>query len=132
MIRIASPRNDDAGIESELQVRGLTAPRVTPIDIEANIVGEHYFTGQEGSNGAAWPEAEAPEHESLKLLTICVLLLRNGFSVIGHSACASPANFDPDIGRRLARAKAVEQIWPLMGYELRSRLHDAETNRTLD
>ncbi|MBN0315192.1 hypothetical protein JTM73_33600, partial [Pseudomonas aeruginosa] len=61
-------------------------------------------------------------HGSLGLLTFCVLVLRNGFTVTGESACASPENFDAEIGRKIARQNAVTKIWPLMGYELRSKL----------
>ena len=57
-----------------------------------------------------------------RLLTFCVLVLRNGFTVTGESACASPDNFDAEIGRKLARENAVNKVWPLMGYELRSKL----------
>jgi hypothetical protein len=53
------------------------------------------------------------------------LVLRNGYTVHGHSAPASPDNFDVEIGRKIARQKAVEQIWPLMGYALREQLHHA-------
>jgi hypothetical protein len=48
--------------------------------------------------------------------------VKNGFTVTGESACASPKNFDAEISRKIARQKAVEKIWPLMGYELRSKL----------
>ncbi|WP_409050126.1 Gp49 family protein [Sphaerotilus sp.] len=60
---------------------------------------------------------------TLSLLTFCVLILRNGFTVTGESACASPANFNAEIGRRIARENAVAKIWALMGYALRQRLH---------
>nr|WP_260566597.1 Gp49 family protein [Pseudomonas aeruginosa] len=66
----------------------------------------------------------APQLETLGLLTFCVLVLKNGFTVTGESACASPANFDAEIGRKISRQNAVSKIWPLMGYELRSRLAD--------
>ena len=56
------------------------------------------------------------------LLTFCVLVLRNGFTVTGESACASPENFDAEIGRKIARANAVNKLWPLMGYALKERL----------
>ena len=59
---------------------------------------------------------------ALYLLTFCVLVLRNGFTVTGESACASPENFDAEIGRKIARANAVQKIWPLMGYALRTQL----------
>lgn len=64
----------------------------------------------------------SPVHESLRLMTFCVLVLRNGFTVTGESACASPENFDAEIGRKIARQNAVAKIWPVMGYELRSLL----------
>lgn len=61
---------------------------------------------------------------SASTLTICVLVLRNGFSVTGESACADPANFDAQIGKKIARAAAVEKIWMVEGYLLRQRLHE--------
>ena len=123
MFNVQSPRTDDDAIEQEIRAKGLTAPRVTPADIEANIASEHYFTAADGV-------ARTLDHEPLKnevpiplkLLTFCVLVLRNGFTVTGESACASPENFDAEIGRKIARQNAVDKIWPLMGYELRSKL----------
>jgi hypothetical protein len=126
--------NDD--IEKEIQAAGANvAPRITPADIEANIASEHYFTARDGRRGAiadgTYVGRERPQHKdadlvALDLLTFCVLVLRNGFTVVGHSACASPENFNDEIGRKIAREKAVEQIWPLMGYELRSKLSEGK------
>lgn len=115
---------NDQQIETEIQAKGLAAPRITPADIEANIVSEHYFTAAEGQAGAAGSPRMEAFHipAALDLLTFCVLILRNGFTVTGESACASPENFDAEIGRKIARANAVQKIWPLMGYELRSKL----------
>ena len=135
----------DATIEQEIQNKGKTAPRVTTADIEANVASEHYFTAADGVDGA---DIESLRNEStdedvvitsvdrcvgksgtpmetLGLLTFCVLVLRNGFTVTGESACASPENFDAEIGRKIARQNAVAKIWPLMGYELRSQLSKA-------
>ena len=110
-------------LEQEIQAKGLTAPRVTPADIEANIDSEHYFTAGQGIAGRCYREVSALHSPGqLELLTFCVLVLRNGFTVTGESACASPENFDAEIGRRIARGNAVQKIWPLMGYELRSKL----------
>lgn len=115
----------DQAIEQEIQDKGLTAPRVTPADIEANITGEFYFTAVEGVNGASGHRLlSVRAGTALSLLTFCVLVLKNGFTVTGESACASPENFDADLGRKIARQNAVAKIWPLMGYELRSRLSD--------
>ena len=69
-------------------------------------------------------------HEvTLGLLTFCVLVLRNGFTVTGESACASPENFDAEIGRKIARENAINKVWALMGYELRSKLHAAANSQ---
>lgn len=111
---------NDQAIEQEIQAKRLTAPRVTPADIQANIVSEHYFTGAQAAG--CGHNVGNGGFESLRLLTFCVLVLRNGFTVTGESACASPENFDADIGRRIARANAEQKVWPLMGYELRTRL----------
>lgn len=114
-------------LEQELQARGLTAPRVTPADIEAVIASEHYFTAADGAyqagRGSDYTEQEwAAIKGPLGLLTICVLVLRNGFTVTGESACASPENFNAEVGRAIARRNAEAKIWPLLGYALRSEL----------
>lgn len=111
-------------IEQEIQAKGKTAPRVTPADIEANIASEHYFTAGQGAAFGVNPGFSelGPLPSKLSLLTFCVLVLKNGFTVSGESACASPENFDAEIGRKIARENAVNKIWPLMGYELRTKL----------
>ena len=109
-------------IEMQIQAKGLTAPRITPADIEANIASEHYFTASQGAAGASYEIHDANDRGPLSLLTFCVLVLRNGFTVTGESACASPENFDAEIGRKIARENAVEKVWPLMGYELKTKL----------
>lgn len=108
----------DAATEALIQAKGLTAPRVTPEVVAQTIVAEYYTTADKAFAGA-------PIIDGLELLTICVLRLRNGFTVVGSSACASPENFDAEVGQRAARVKAVEQIFALEGYLLRQRLHDA-------
>ncbi|PKM43242.1 MAG: hypothetical protein CVV05_15460 [Gammaproteobacteria bacterium HGW-Gammaproteobacteria-1] len=95
--------NDNA-IEQEIQDKGLTAPRITPERIEQVIVGEdyHVFPGT--------------------TLTVCCLTLANGFTVTGESACASPENFDAELGAKIARDNAKQKIWQLEGYALRNQL----------
>lgn len=98
---------NETAIETEIQAKGLKAPRLTPALIDGTIAGEdyHVFPGSQ--------------------LTICCLTLQNGFTVIGESACASPANFDAELGRKIARNKARDKIWALEGYLLKQRLHTA-------
>jgi len=139
MNHIQSPATGDQAIERAIVSAGANiAPRVTPADIEANIASEHYFTAADGvigafavgemrrtggdinmPHGAAHPDLLIP---SLNLLTFCVLVLRNGFTVTGESACVSPQNFDAEIGRRVARENAVNKMWPLLGYALKDKM----------
>lgn len=112
---------DKESMTQEIQEKGLTAARVTPGDIEANISSENYFTAYDAVEYNANGPIVCPD-EALKYLTFCVLVLRNGFTVTGESACASPENFNQEIGRKIARQNAIQKIWPLMGYELRSKL----------
>ena len=119
----------DETIEQEIQDKGLTAPRVTPADVEANIASEHYFTAADGYRSApcfdpnGQPADCLPPPAPLELLTFCVLVLKNGFTVTGESACASPENFDAEVGRKIARQNAVQKVWPLLGFALKERLH---------
>jgi hypothetical protein len=95
--------NEDA-IEREIMAKGLNAPRLSPSLIDEQIVAEdyHVFPGT--------------------TMTVCALTLKNGFVVIGESAAASPANFNEEIGQKIARENARNRIWALEGYALRSKL----------
>lgn len=92
-------------IEKEIQAKGLNAPRLTPDLIESKIVKEEY-------------------HLVTDVLTVCVLTLENGFTVTGESACASHANYNKEIGDRIARGNAKEKIWVLEGYLLKQKLFE--------
>jgi hypothetical protein len=96
--------------------QGRMAPRVSLTDIESAIVARYDLTG------ASAIGAECPAHESLDVLSICIVVMRNGFTLIGKAAPASPANFDRELGIKLAYEDAVRQVWPLMGYALRDRI----------
>lgn len=96
--------NNEQAIEKEINEKGLTAPRITPQRIDEVIVGEdyHVFPGT--------------------CLTVCCLSLKNGFTVTGESACASPENFNVELGQKIAKENARQKIWALEGYALRERL----------
>lgn len=113
---------NDQAIEKEIQAKGLTAPRITPDHIESVISSEHYIN----VGDACLPVVRKIEESDspLDLLTICVLVLKNGFTVTGESACASPENFDAELGKKIARANAVNKIWMLEGYLLKQRLSE--------
>lgn len=95
----------EKAIEQEIKDKGLTAPRITPQHIDEQIVSAvfHLFPGT--------------------TTTVCLLTLRNGFTVTGESACASPENYNAEIGNKIAFTNAREKIWLLEGYLLRDFLH---------
>lgn len=95
---------DENELQKEFIDKGLTASRITPADIDRAIVAEAYYV---------FPGTT---------LTVACLTLLNGFTVVGESACASPENFNAEIGRKLAREHARNKIWQLEGYRLRSAL----------
>lgn len=115
---------NETAIETMLQAKGKTAPRITPDQIQATIKTAHYFTAEDGvTRNMDYHPLKGELPESLGLLTFCVLVLQNGFTVTGESACASPENFDAEIGRKIARQNAEAKIWALEGYLLKQQLH---------
>lgn len=91
-------------VEQEIQDKALTAARLTPALIDSVIKHEQYHVFEDTT------------------LTVCCLTLANGFTVTGESACASPQNFDVELGRKIAKDNAREKIWALEGYLLRHRI----------
>ncbi len=98
--------SDDNVIEMAIQAKGLTAPRITLDILDMVIKSEEFYI---------FPDSQ---------LTVCCLTLLNGFNVVGYSACASPENFDAEIGRQIAKRNAREEIWGLEGYLLKQRLFE--------
>lgn len=95
-------------IEQEIQAKGLTAPRITPSDIDSNIA-----------------DVEIVKHvsKSGKVLRWAVITTQNGFAVVGKpSASVSVENDNEEVGAKVAIANSREEMWPLMGYELQSKL----------
>lgn len=97
---------NEATTECMLKLKKLNAPRLTPELIDATITSAAYYI---------FPGTQ---------LTVCCLTLTNGFTVTGESACASPTNFDKEIGEKIAYANAREKIWSLEGYLLKQRLYE--------
>lgn len=86
-----------------------TPHRVTLDSLKAKITAEEYFH-----------PTFAPH------LTVCVLLTENGFTLVGKSAPADPANFDAEAGRRFAYDDALRQLWAFEGYLLRDTMFMAQ------
>lgn len=102
------------------------APRVSLADIEAAIAERINTTGDKAVSLV--PVSHSSVIGKLKPLSICILIMRNGFIVIGKSAPASAANFDAELGKKLAYEDAIRQLWPLMGFSLRDQLTAIDAN----
>lgn len=105
---------DEQAIETEIQSKGLNAPRLTPAIIDSKILSEVYIARPGGTT-----------------MTICVMVLENGYVVTGESAAASPENFDEEIGKKIARDNARNKIWALEGYLLRQKLYEQRLAATV-
>lgn len=94
--------DNDQSTELMIQASGPTAARVTPKDVAAAIVGETYTI--------------LPSGRSM----VCELTLfeENGFTVRGESAVVNIENFREEIGRKIARENAVNEVWQLLGFLL--------------
>lgn len=112
-----APQSASLQASEELSARGATHPRVSLADMEAAIAGENWFNAGEAASALGQPASD-----SMKLMTIYFITMRNGFVVVGKSAPASPENFDAEKGRTFAREDAIRQLWPLMGFSLRDKL----------
>ena len=110
-------------VESQILRLQATASRVTPADVQGAIKSAYFFRASDGVLRTADASPPQADFEALQLLTFCVLVLKNGFTVVGKSACASPENYRRDVGERVAREDAERQIWPLLGFELKQMLH---------
>jgi hypothetical protein len=98
----------EVAIEQAIVAKGLTAPRLSPADLDANIV-----------------HTEIVKHVSLtgQVLRWAVLTTKNGFAVVGKpSVAVSPANDDAEIGQQVAIENSRNELWPLMGYALKDQL----------
>lgn len=116
-------QSDTLKATDEYSAAKATAPRVSLADMEAKIDHEVYFTISEAlESPTLHARYDGLYVHDFDILTICVLHMRNGFTVIGKSAPASPENFDEEKGKRFAYEDAIKQLWPLEGYALREKL----------
>lgn len=114
---VRSMQSESLNATEALSAKGATHPRVSLEDMKAKVAAENYFTV-----GQATEALGQPTLPSLHLLTLCILTMKNGFTVVGKSAPASPENFDSVKGQVFAYEDAIKQLWPLEGYALRERL----------
>lgn len=85
--------------ELETKLAESPAPRVTKEYIDSRI-------------------AEIKFHRLGPTVTIGEIFLDNGYSVRGESACVNPANYNKEIGEKIAHDNAYDKLWPLFGFLL--------------
>lgn len=102
-----------ASAPADAPVNVPTGPRVTLEGVLAKVKGEEFFR-------------VGPT------MTICILTLENGAHVTGESACVAVENFDEELGRKIAKDKAISKAMELEGYLLREKMYrDAGRNRSI-
>lgn len=108
--------------QAAIAEKQLTAPRITLAAIEAEVRSEWYINGASGAMAyEGLPFAQqppVPAGHRLELLTLCVLVLKNGMPVIGYSCPISRENYNEDIGRQAARNKALSQVGDLLAFRI--------------
>lgn len=107
---------DEQKLENEIAAHA-TAPRVTLQKLESEIVAENTFR-----LGDALRALGQSAGDDADLTTVCAITTKLGFVLVGTSACVSKENYSAEIGHRIARQKAVDQLWPLEGYRLKAEL----------
>lgn len=61
-------------------------------------------------------------HRMFDKQCIVVAKLRNGFTIVGESACIDPNDYNEEIGFNLAKARIEQRLWELEGYALQKSL----------
>lgn len=106
-LKLFKEKNMNEGtIEAMIKFKKLSGERITPEIIDQSIASAQYHV---------FPGTTT---------TVCLLTLTNGYTVLGESACASPENFDEELGRHIAYENARNKIWSLEGYLLKQRLYE--------
>lgn len=109
----------------------MTTPRtITKASIESRIRSVHYVNVGAAVLGQQ-PVDTKLTHEDLgelSLVTMCFIIMENGFKVEGVSACVDPAKYNQELGQQFAYQNAFEKLWQLEGYLLKDHMHqEAET-----
>jgi hypothetical protein len=107
---------------------GATHPRITLDYIKSQVQKIYYIDGETLANAANFTDhidKVAPYPPKLASFTVCMVLMKNGFMLLGKSAPLSPENFDQGKGRIFAYEDALRQTWPLFAFgQLQAKLDD--------
>lgn len=92
--------------------------RVTLDYMKSEIQQIYYISGTSIARHADFTDykSKALNEGDLQVMTLCMIMMRNGFMVFGKSSPISPQNFDQALGRKFAYEDAVRQLWPLFAF----------------
>ena len=112
------------------------AGRVSLDDIKAQIVEVYYVRAHECTllDDAAIveklegqsPHSWCPEEHPLYTMTLCFLVLKNGYISVGKTAAADPKNVNIELAKKFSYDDAIRQLWPVLAYEKRTDLMRAD------
>ena len=97
---------------------------VSKSSIEAKIRGVYFINAGEALKDSNRGYIQC-DLEEINLVTICIMIMENGFMIEGTSACVDPSRYNEEIGQEEAYKNAVEKIWELEGYALKQKLFEA-------
>lgn len=115
----------DKEIEKEV-AEVSTAPRITREIMEAEIEIRYFVRGDDAVCVQDDTAVTFGAVGRLRCMTLCFVVLRSGFIVVGKSACASPENYNKEIGEKIAYEDAIRQMWEPFGFYLKQKLADGE------
>lgn len=95
---------------------------VTKTSIQDKIRSVYYLNA--GQALSMMDKIDETDKANLSLVTICIIILENGFKVEGVSACVDPSNFDANIGKEEAYKNAFDKIWEIEGYLLKQKMFE--------
>lgn len=104
--------DNDQKTEHAIQRAGMTAPRITPDQVNDLMSRVHIDTSVLPGTTTTVAAANLVSKDGKR--TFCLAL--------GHSACVSPENFNAQIGADIATSKATQmakdKLWELLGFGL--------------
>lgn len=116
--------SDEREIEDELNRKGKPPERITPEQVDAEILCVAYVQPNVHATNTLYGEnvpANAVVDEAMYCLTVCILILQNGTPVVGQHSASAMDQIDSDIGKRLAYADARAKVWPIMADRERTK-----------
>jgi hypothetical protein len=104
--------DNDQKIEHDIIRAGMTAPRVTPDQVNAYLARVEYSTIVPPGTTSTFTHSYLRSKDGNRLFSLAT----------GHSACVSPENFNAITGVDISRSKCEiatkDALWAFLGFDL--------------